>query len=83
MSCLHALPSFLVFWCVLFCILSYRFVASIKNLDLDWALSGWGYGLAPLAYSVISAMASSPYPWSCQDEKNPECIMRLSNIVGV
>ena len=58
MSCLHALPSFVVYWCVLFCILSYRFVVSIKNLDLDWPLSGWGYGLAPLVYTVISAMAS-------------------------
>ena len=34
MSCLHALP--------------YRFVVSIMTLDLDWPLSGWGYGLAPL-----------------------------------
>ena len=36
-----------------------------------------------LAYTVISAMAFSPYLWSCQDEKNPDCVMRLSNIVGV
>ena len=64
MSCLHALPSFLVHWCVLFCNLSYRFVVSIKNLDLDWPLPGWEDGLAPLAYTVISAMASSPYLWS-------------------
>ena len=83
MSCLHALPSFPVYWCVLFCILSYRLVVSIKNLDLDWPLSGSGYGLAPLAYTVISGMASSPYLWSCQDEKNPDCVMRLSHIVGV
>ena len=46
MSSLHALPSFLVHLCVLLCILSYNFVASIKNLDLDWPLSesmvfGW------------------------------------------
>ena len=83
MSCLHALPPFLVYWCVLFCILSYRFVVSIKILDLDWPLSGWGYGMAPLAYIMISAMASSPYLWSYQDEKNVDCVMRLSNIVGV
>ena len=30
MSCLHALPSFLVYWCVLFSIFSYRFVVSIR-----------------------------------------------------
>ena len=90
MSCLHALPSFLVYWCVLFCILSYRFVVSINNLNLDWPLSGWGYGLvgdmdwtAPLAYTVISVVASSPYLWSCHDERNRDCVMRLSNIVGV
>ena len=53
------------------------------NRYLDWPLSGWEYGLAPLAYTVISAMASSPYPWSRQDEKNPDCVMRVSNIVGV
>ena len=58
MSCLHSFPSFLVYWCVLFCILSYKFVVSIKNLDLDWPLSGRGYGLAHLAYTMISAMAS-------------------------
>ena len=40
MSCLHALPSLLVYWCALFCI----FMVSIKNLDLDRPLSGWGYG---------------------------------------
>ena len=40
------LISFLVYWCVLFCILSYRFVVSIKILYLDWSLSGWGYGQA-------------------------------------
>ena len=28
MSCMHALPSFLVHWYVLLCILSYRFVVS-------------------------------------------------------
>ena len=83
MSCLHALPSFLVDRCVLFCIFSPRFVVSIKNLDVDWPPSGWGHGLAPVVYTVISAMASSPYLWSCQDEKNPDCVMRLSNIVGV
>ena len=44
MSCLHALPSSGVYCCVLFGILSYRFVVSIKNLDLDWPLSSWGYG---------------------------------------
>ena len=80
---LYALPSFLVYWCVVFCILCYRFVVSMKNLYLDWPLSGWGCGLTPLAYTVISAMASSPYRWSCQDERNPDCVMRLSNIVGV
>ena len=31
--------------------------------------------------TVISAMSSSPYLWSCQDEKNLDCVMRLSNIV--
>ena len=36
---LRALSSFLVYWCVLFCILSYRSVASIKNLDLDGPFS--------------------------------------------
>ena len=83
MSCLHALPSLLVYWCVLFCIVSYSFVVSMKNLDLDWPLSGREYGLARLAYTVILAMASFPYLWSRQDEKNPNCVMRLSNIVGV
>ena len=59
MSCLHALTSFLVYWCVLYCILAYyRFVVSIKNLDFDWPLSGWGYGPAPLVYTVILAMSS-------------------------
>ena len=53
MSCLHALPSFLVYWCVLFCILSNRFVVSIKNLDLDWPLSGWRYGPARQASTLI------------------------------
>ena len=40
----RALSSFLVYWCVLLCILSYRFVVSSKNVDLDlnWPLSGWG-----------------------------------------
>ena len=82
MSCLHALPSFLVYWCVFFCILFYRFVVSFRSLDSDWPVSGWGYGLAPLAYTVISAMASSLYLWSRQDAKNSDCIMGLSNIVG-
>ena len=50
---LYALPSFLVYWCVVFCILCYRFVVSMKNLYLDWPLSGWGCGLTPLAYTVI------------------------------
>ena len=40
------LPSFLVYWCMLFCILSYGFVVSIKNSDVDWPLSSWGYGPA-------------------------------------
>ena len=83
MSCLHALPSSLVYWCLLFCILSYSFMVSIKKLDLDCPLSGWGCGLARLAYTVILVMASSAYLWSCQDEKNPDCVMRLSNIWGV
>ena len=39
----------------------------------------WGGGF----YAVILAMASSPYLWSGQDEKDPDCVMRLSNIVGV
>ena len=83
MSCLHVFSSFLVYWCVLFCILSCRFMVSIKNLDLDWPISNWGYGLAPSVHTVISAMAHSPYPWSCQHEKNPDCMMTLSNIVVV
>ena len=77
------LYSFLVYWCVLCCILFYTFVVSIKNLDLDWPLSRWAYGLAPLVYTVISAMASSLHLWSCQDKRNPDCVMRLSHIVGV
>ena len=47
---------------------------SIKHLDLDWPLASWGYALAPLAYTVISAMASFPYFWSCQDEKDLDCV---------
>ena len=35
MSCVHALPSFLVHWYVLLCILSYRFVASVSRFA-DW-----------------------------------------------
>ena len=66
MSYLHALPSFLVYWCVLFCILSCTFVVSIKNLDLDWSLSGWGYGLAPLAYTVVSVIS---VPWELSGRK--------------
>ena len=31
MSCMHALPSFLVHWYVLLCILSYRFVVSVSR----------------------------------------------------
>ena len=42
-----------------------------------------GIWIGPLAYAVISAMASSPYLWSCRDEKSPDCVMRLSDIVGV
>ena len=33
MSCMHALPSFLVHWCVLLCILSYRFVVSFSTFS--------------------------------------------------
>ena len=32
MSCMHALPSFLVHWYVLLCILSYRFGVSFSRL---------------------------------------------------
>ena len=31
MSCMHTLPSFLVCWYVLLCILSYRFVVSVSR----------------------------------------------------
>ena len=54
-----------------------------RFLDLDWPLFVWGYGLACLAYIVISAMPSSPYSLSCEEEKNLDCIMRFSNILGV
>ena len=33
MSCMHALPSFLVHWYVLLCILSYRFVVSFSTFS--------------------------------------------------
>ena len=72
-----------MYWVVLFCVLSYRFVVSMKNLDFDWPLFGWGYGLAPLAYTVLPAMASSLYIGSWQDKKNLDCVVGLSNIVGV
>ena len=52
-GCLHALPSFLVHWCVLFCIFSDSFVVFIKNLDLDWPLSSWGCGPARQASTPI------------------------------
>ena len=35
-------------------------MVSIKNLDLDGPLSSWGYGLAPLAYTVIWVPTSLP-----------------------
>ena len=40
LACLALISSVPPHFCVSFCI----FMVSIKNLDLDWPLSGWGYG---------------------------------------
>ena len=57
---------------VLVCVVLHRFLevcGIYQDFGFGLALSGWGYGLAPLAYTVISAMASCLYLWSCQDER--------------
>ena len=58
-TCLHDLPGLLMFLCVLLCIFSYIFVVSIKNLDLDWPLSGWGYGHLSDYHVLLSSIKCS------------------------
>ena len=52
----------LVYWRVLFCILSFRFMVSIKNLGLDWLLPHWGYGLAPSVFSSALELSGRNEP---------------------
>ena len=39
--------------------------------------------LKVLRFLGISGTGGQGYLWSCQDEKNPDCVVRLSNFVGV
>ena len=71
--------------CVLFCIISYRFVVSIKNLDLDWPI--WGYRLAPFHLEIWTGttmqlgcgLAQTLCTVRCAPPHDPRLLM-LSNL---
>ena len=60
MSCMHALPSFLVHWYVLLCILSYRFVVSVSRFAQY--ISGGSTVSADSSDSSSSSASSTEIP---------------------
>ena len=60
MSCLHALPSVLVYWFVLFCILSNRFVISRKR-EREIISGALGVGKIALPLKATSPLLAHPH----------------------
>ena len=59
MQLYELLACFALICSVLVCVVLHLFLqvrGIYQSLDLDWPLSGWVYGLAPLAYTDFGAL---------------------------